>query len=91
MQKRGSSVTAAELLVLMGNGDVDHHICSVEGGLVGDNHLWVESHTSDGVVSETVHTKKGKEWGEVEAEAGDDVGDVSIDEVSDEVSHFLLI
>jgi len=40
------------------NGDFDHHICSVEGDLLGDNHLWVELHTSNGVISESVHTEK---------------------------------
>ena len=85
------SVTAAELQVLIGNGDVDHHVRSVEGGLVGDDHLWVKSQTSDGVVSESVHTEEGSEWGNVQADVVDDVANVSIDEVSDEVSHFLLI
>ena len=89
MQKCKSSVTAAELLVL--TGDVDHHIRSVEGGLVGDDHLWVHSKTSDGVVSEAVHTEEGEQPSEVGAESTDIVGNDAIDEVSDEVSHFLLI
>ena len=75
----------------MGKGDVDHHFCSVEGGLVHGDQLWVESHTNYGVVSEAIHTEEGEKPGKVQADVGDDQSDPTRDKLTDVVSHFLLI